>query len=199
MPGAFKVCAILALLAAGAFALTLQCASSTIDGTTIRASRQAVTCSLKDAGEGVGLEKAYLGEKSLDIGRNGDAYLFTLNSTSTETLFLGMSDGSNFTYEYVPGGGTSLPDVGNATEAVGLRGNWLYVAVGIGLLIATFAIIYLFKHFLANMIGGLIALVALKFLFNIDIPITGLTILVTILGGLGGVGALLIAAVFGWL
>jgi len=55
------------------------------------------------------------------------------------------------------------------------------------------------KNIIANAIGGIIALLLAKFVFGIAIPLNVLTILVTILGGLGGVAALLIAAYFGWL
>ncbi len=67
------------------------------------------------------------------------------------------------------------------------------------LLIAAFIVLYVLKNVIANAIVGIIAFLIIKYLFGVPIPITGLTILVTVLGGLGGVAALLIAVFLGWL
>lgn len=79
------------------------------------------------------------------------------------------------------------------------QGNWLLLIGAVVLIIAAFLIFYLFKQIIANAIAGIIALLVIVFLLGLPIPLSPLVILVCILGGLGGVGAVLIATFFGWL
>ena len=88
----------------------------------------------------------------------------------------------------------------NGTELISqLAGDWTLLIWAIVLIAGTFILLWVFKQILANTIAGIIAFLIFKFLLGIPLPITGLTILVTVLGGLGGVAALLIAVFFGWL
>ena len=95
---------------------------------------------------------------------------------------------------------TTLANATSIGETVGsMAGNWTLLIGAAVLIIATFIIIYLVKNLVANAIGGIIALLIAKYILGVAIPLNGLTILVTIFGGLGGVAALLIAMFFGWL
>ena len=80
-----------------------------------------------------------------------------------------------------------------------LAGDWSLLIWAIVLIAATFIFLWVFKQIIANTVAGIIAFLIFKFLLGISLPINGLTILVTVLGGLGGVAALLIAVFFGWL
>lgn len=94
----------------------------------------------------------------------------------------------------------TLANISNVGETVtSVAGNWTYLIAGIVLLIAAFIVIYFVKNLVANAIGGIIALLVAKFIFGVAIPLNGLTIVVTIFGGLGGVAALFLAAFFGWI
>ena len=80
-----------------------------------------------------------------------------------------------------------------------VQGNWLLIIGAIILIVGAFIILYLFKQIIANAIVGIIALLIIVYLIGVPIPLTPLVILVSILGGLGGVAAILIATFFGWL
>ncbi len=80
-----------------------------------------------------------------------------------------------------------------------LAGNWEILLGALILILVTVLVISLFKEIIGNAIIGIIALLILKYLLGIPIPLTPLVLLVTVLGGPGGVGALLIAVYFGWL
>lgn len=95
-------------------------------------------------------------------------------------------------------------DVGNATATVGetvgsLTGRWELIVGAAVLVVGAFIVLYVLKNIVANAIIGFIALLAAKFIFGIAIPLNGVTILVTLLGGLGGVAALFVAYFLGWL
>lgn len=94
-------------------------------------------------------------------------------------------------------------DIGNATNVgatVGsLAGKWELLVGAVILVIGAFIVLFLLKNIVANAVVGFIALLAAKFIFGIAIPLNGLTILITLLGGLGGVAALFIAFFLGWL
>lgn len=85
------------------------------------------------------------------------------------------------------------------TVAKTFSGDWSLLIWAIILIAATFVFVWVFKQLIANIIAGIVAFLIFTFVLNIPIPINGLTILVTVLGGLGGVAALLIAVFFGWL
>ncbi len=96
----------------------------------------------------------------------------------------------------------NLTAIGNQTitgTISALAGRWELIVYAAILIIAAFVVIYVLRNIIANAIIGIIALLAIKFLLGVNIPINGLTILVTVLGGLGGVAALLAAAFLGWL
>ena len=80
-----------------------------------------------------------------------------------------------------------------------MAGNWSLVIGAVILLVGFFIVLYVLKNIIANAVTGIIVFLIVKYLLGVAIPINGLTILVTIFGGLGGVAALLIAAFFGWL
>ncbi len=80
-----------------------------------------------------------------------------------------------------------------------LQGNYQLLIGGAILIIATFVIIHVLKNIIANAVAGLIALAVVKLFLIPSFPITPLTIVVSAFGGLGGVGALMIALFFGWL
>ena len=80
-----------------------------------------------------------------------------------------------------------------------LPGDWSLVIWAIVLIVGFIILIFVFKHFIANLIAGLVAFAVLVFVFGIPIPITALTVMVTIFGGLGGVGALVVSVFFGWI
>ncbi len=92
----------------------------------------------------------------------------------------------------------------NVTEKVepGLEaftGNWQLILGALLLIIVSFVIIYLLKNIVVNAIIGIITLLFVRFVLGIPIPLTPLVVLVSVLGGAGGVAALLIAVFFGWL
>ena len=69
--------------------------------------------------------------------------------------------------------------------------------LGIGFIIISLIIVfYLLKRIIVNSILGIVALFVLKIL-GFTIPINIITILITVLFGLGGVGVLLILRLFG--
>lgn len=193
----FALFALVLLNAAAAATYDMQCAASMVSDDEIRATRIPSSCSF-DVGEGVALEQASLGEE-LAITETQGKYVITLDSSVEGALSLRFSDGDQREYAYYPPesrGGV----IEGAAETIGsIKGQYNYLILGAIFIFITFALIWLFKQFIANAITGLIALVVVKFLLGISIPINGLTILVTILGGIGGVGALIIAAVFGWI
>jgi hypothetical protein len=95
-------------------------------------------------------------------------------------------------------------DVANATSSVGetvgaLTGRWELLVGAALLIIGAFIVLHLLKNLVANAVMGVVALLVAKFVFGIAIPLNGITILVTLLGGLGGVAALFIAFFLGWL
>lgn len=97
-----------------------------------------------------------------------------------------------------------LLQLGNVTEDVGeavsgLAGNYGLIIGAAILIIAAFIVIFMLKNLIVNAIVGIIALLVIKFLLGVPIPLTGLVILVAVLGGLGGVAAIMIAAFLGWL
>lgn len=187
------ILAVLLINPAFAAEYEMECAGSEIKDMSIEAGRIPSTCSVDVLDEGIGLDYAILGD-NLGISEREGKYVFTIEEKEEKSLILQFSDGDTAEYAYFPPEG-SLLDGGISN----IEGNYTYLLLGVAFLIITFAIIWLFKQFIANMISGLIALFVLNFIFNVGIPINGLTILVSIMGGLGGVGALLIAAVFGWL
>lgn len=87
--------------------------------------------------------------------------------------------------------------VGEGLEA--LAGNWQLLVGAVILIVAAIILIAVLKQVIANAIIGIIALLLLKYLIGIPIPLTPLVILVSVLGGPGGVGAILISVYFGWL
>lgn len=79
------------------------------------------------------------------------------------------------------------------------QGNWGLLAGAIVLIAATFFVLIVLKNFIANMIVGIIALLFFTFVLGVPIPLTPMVILVSVLGGLGGVAAILVSVFFGWL
>lgn len=67
------------------------------------------------------------------------------------------------------------------------------------LIVAAFFILYVLKNFVANAVVGVIALLLLTFVFGVPIPLSPFVILISVLGGVGGVAAVLIGVFFGWL
>lgn len=78
-------------------------------------------------------------------------------------------------------------------------GDWTILLGAVVLVVAAFFVLVVMKQVIANAICGIVALLVLIYIFNIPIPLTTLTILVTVLGGLGGVGALLLTMFLGGL
>ena len=97
-------------------------------------------------------------------------------------------------FENVSGVASTVGD-----KATALMGNWSLVLGALILLIIGFIVIYLLKNLIAHAVGGIIGLLIVKYVLGIAIPLNGLTILVSIFGGLWGVAGLLIAAFLGWL
>jgi len=99
---------------------------------------------------------------------------------------------------------TIILQLGNVTQEVGekvsnLSGNWGLIIGAAVLIVAFFIVIFMLKNIIVNAIIGIIALLIIKFVLGVPIPLNGLVILVAILGGLGGVAAILLAGFFGWL
>jgi len=97
-----------------------------------------------------------------------------------------------------------LASIGNVTSTVGqkvtsLTGHWNLLIGAVLLLVLGFIIIYLLKNLVAHAVVGIIGLLIVKYALGIPIPLNGLTVLVSIFGGLWGVAGLLIAAFLGWL
>jgi len=80
-----------------------------------------------------------------------------------------------------------------------LAGDWTLMIWAVALIVGAFIFLWVFKQVIANTIAGIIAFIIFTFILGIPIPLTPLTVLVTVLGGLGGVAALLISVFFGWL
>ncbi len=85
------------------------------------------------------------------------------------------------------------------SKVISLIGHWNLVLGALILLVIGFIIIYLLKNLIAHAVVGIIGLLVIKYALGIPIPLNGLTILVSIFGGLWGVAGLLIAAFLGWL
>ena len=79
------------------------------------------------------------------------------------------------------------------------QGDFTLIVAAVILFVLAFMIFNMLKNLVVNSIAGVAALLIIVYLFNVPIPMNGLVILVTVLGGVGGVGALLIATFFGWL
>lgn len=79
------------------------------------------------------------------------------------------------------------------------QGNWGAIIGAIVLIAATFFVLFILKNFIANAIVGIIALLFFEYVVGIPIPLSPLVILVSVLGGLGGVAAILLATFFGWI
>lgn len=84
-------------------------------------------------------------------------------------------------------------------EVTNLTGHWSLILGAILLLVIGFLVIYFLKNLIAHAVVGVIGLLIVKYALGMAIPINGLTLLVSIFGGLWGVAALLIAAFLGWL
>lgn len=80
-----------------------------------------------------------------------------------------------------------------------LAGNWGLIVGAVILFIGAFIFLFVLKHIIANAIVGIFALLIIKFLLGVDIPLSPFVILVSVLGGLGGVAAVLIGGFLGWL
>jgi len=98
----------------------------------------------------------------------------------------------------------NISEVSNISSSIGssvtsLTGHWNLVLGAIILLVLGFIIIYLLKNLIAHAVVGIIGLLIVKYVLNVAIPINGLTVLVSIFGGLWGVAGLLMAAFLGWL
>ena len=92
----------------------------------------------------------------------------------------------------------------NVTDVVtdplkALSGNWALIAGAVLLILVFLLIMIVMKNVIANAIAGIIALLIIKYVFGVAIPLSPLVLVVSILGGVGGVAALLIATFFGWL
>ena len=79
------------------------------------------------------------------------------------------------------------------------QGDPTIAVAAIVLIILAFMIFKLLKNLVINSIAGIAVLLLLVYFFNVPIPLNGLVILVSVFGGVGGVGALLIAMFMGWL
>lgn len=87
-----------------------------------------------------------------------------------------------------------------STDAIKcFTGNAGVILTGILLLVAAFVVLYVFRQFLANAILGIIALLVVVYVLGLPVPLSPLAVIVSVLGGLGGVAALVIASYFGWL
>ena len=102
------------------------------------------------------------------------------------------------TIAYLAENATGVAEVaGEGVQA--LAGNWALLVGAIVLIVGAFFVLYVLKQLVANAIAGIIALLIMKYLLGIPLPMTPLVILISILGGLAGVGAVLIASFLGWL
>jgi hypothetical protein len=78
-------------------------------------------------------------------------------------------------------------------------GNWGLLIGAAVLIVAAFIIFVVLKQVVLNAIFGIIALLVIVYVFGVPIPLSPLVMLVSVLGGVGGVAAVLIATFFGWL
>ncbi len=79
------------------------------------------------------------------------------------------------------------------------QGNWGLLIGAAVLVVAAFVVFYILKQIVVNAILGIVALLVIVYLLGVPIPLNPLVILISVLGGLGGVAAVLIATYFGWL
>ena len=93
----------------------------------------------------------------------------------------------------------NLANITDIAQISSLMGHWELLAGAIILVILAFVVIFVLKNFAANAIMGIIAFAIAKLILGVALPVNALTVLVTLLGGLGGVAALLIASFLGWL
>ena len=84
--------------------------------------------------------------------------------------------------------GTGLPS---------LQGNTAALVGGAVLVVAAFIIWKIMKDLLANVIIGAIGLIIVTQVFRMDIPLNVATIIVSLVFGIGGVGALLLLTYLG--
>ncbi|RLI93091.1 MAG: hypothetical protein DRO95_00610 [Candidatus Altiarchaeales archaeon] len=68
----------------------------------------------------------------------------------------------------------------------------IYLFIGIAVVVFFYIFYKMINRLIVNSITGLVLLFILKYVFMIDIPINLVTLAVTALFGLGGVGSLLI-------
>ena len=93
----------------------------------------------------------------------------------------------------------NLANASDLTQISTFTNNWELLAGAVILIILAFIVIFVLKNFAANAVMGIIAFAIAKYVFGVALQINALTILVTLLGGLGGVAALLIVQFLGWL
>lgn len=84
-------------------------------------------------------------------------------------------------------------------EVSSLVGNWGLIVGAAILIVGAFIVLYLLKNLIANAVVGIVALLILKFVIGLQIDLSPLVILISVLGGMGGVAAVLIATFLGWL
>lgn len=87
---------------------------------------------------------------------------------------------------------------GLGETAVSWAGKWELLVGAAILVILAYVLIRLVRNMLANSITGIVIFLILKYVFGIAIPTTLFTIIVIVLGGVGGLAAILIGMFFGW-
>ncbi|MBN1940671.1 MAG: hypothetical protein JW772_00655 [Candidatus Diapherotrites archaeon] len=86
--------------------------------------------------------------------------------------------------------------VGAAETALGIVGNPTILLAAILLIGFTLIIIFLIKRIIVNSILGIIAWAIVYFIFNIELPLIP-SIIVSVIFGLAGIGAMLLLKFFG--
>lgn len=97
-----------------------------------------------------------------------------------------------------------LQEAGNTVSIGGIGetvfqtivGNWGFLAVGIGFIIAAVLIFWFLKHIIVNTVLGLIAWAIIAFALKISLPFWP-TLIVTVIFGLAGIGAMIVLAFLG--
>lgn len=75
--------------------------------------------------------------------------------------------------------------------------TWQVAGISIGFIIAAILLLLLLKRIIENIILGLVAWAVVAFVFHIELPLIP-TFVLTIVFGLAGIGAMLLAKLFGF-
>lgn len=88
---------------------------------------------------------------------------------------------------------------GTASQALTLvQGNWLWLLVGIALIIVTVLLFFFIKKIIVNSVLGLALFLIIKYVFVVELPFIP-ALVISIIFGPAGIGVMLLLKFFGLL